>query len=275
LPDRGDYVEPQAGDYAIELLDAQGNLLVSQTFSPAQVSHDTGDALPFVEVLPWPSTAKVIRVVKSSTLLILAEQTASANPPSVSITWPNGGETLNGEVTLTWNASDPDGDSLTYTVQYSADNGSTWTTLASSLTDMAVGIDTGQLAGSPVGLLRVIATDGLNTAQDDSDGTFVVPTKPPAVEILAPLDGTAYLVGDVTVLEGSAYDLEDGILEESVLAWTSSLDGGLGTGSIVLASLSPGQHIITLTATDSDGNAATDSLIVFVGYQTYLPLILK
>ena len=79
----------------------------------------------------------------------------------------------------------------------------------------------------------------------------MVPTKPPAVEILAPLDGTTYLVGDVTVLEGSAYDLEDGILEESVLAWTSSLDGGLGTGSIMLASLSPGQHIITLTAMDA------------------------
>jgi len=83
------------------------------------------------------------------------------------------------------------------------------------------------------------------------------------------------VVGDVTVLEGSAYDPEDGILEESALAWTSSLDGGLGTGSIVLASLSPGQHIITLTATDSDGNVTTDSLIVFVGYKTYLPLILK
>ena len=138
-----------------------------------------------------------------------------------------------------------------------------------------MGIDTGQLAGSSVGLLRVIATDGLNTAQDDSDGTFVVPTKPPAVEILTPLDGTAYVVGDVTVLEGSAYDPEDEILDESALAWTSSLDGGLGTGSIVLASLSPGQHIITLTATDSDGNVTTDSLIVFVGYKTYLPLILK
>ena len=264
LPDRGDYVEPEAGDYAIEVLDAQGNLLVSQTFSPIQVSHGTGDVLPFVEVLPWPSTAKVIRVVKSSTLLLLAEQTASANPPSVSITWPNGGETLNGEVTLTWNASDLDGDSLTYTVQYSADDGSTWTTLASPLTDTALDIDTGQLAGSSVGLLRVIATDGLNTAQDDSDGTFVVPTKPPVVEILAPLDGTTYLVGDVTVLEGSAYDLEDGILDESALAWTSSRDGGLGTGSIVLASLSPGQHIITLTAMDSDGNVTTDSVSVEV-----------
>ena len=274
LTDRGDYVAPEDGLYAIELRDSSGNLLASQTFTPSLTSEG-GDWGYFVEVLPWPSTAKVIRVVKSSTLLILAEQTASANPPGVSITWPNGGETLGGEVTLTWNASDPDGDSLTYTVQYSADNGSTWTTLASSLTDTAVGIDTGQLAGSSVGLLRVIATDGLNTAQDDSDGTFVVPTKPPVLEILAPLDGTAYLVGDVTVLEGSAYDLEDGILEESALAWTSSLDGGLGAGSIVLASLSPGQHIITLTATDNDGNVATDSLNVFVGYKTYLPLILK
>ena len=234
-----------------------------------------GDVGAFLQILPWSATANSIQVVNVQTSSVLAEQITSANPPSVTIMSPNGGENLSNIVNATWLAQDLDLGTLYFTVQYSTNDGLTWATIASGLTSTTLEIDTEQLAGSSVGLLRVIATDGVNTAQDDSDGTFVVPTKPPVPEVSAPTDGDTYLVGDLTVLQGNAYDLEDGMLEESALAWTSSLDGDLGTGSTVLVTLSPGQHVITLTAMDRDGNVATDSLNVFVDYKTYLPLILK
>ncbi|MCD6383102.1 MAG: hypothetical protein J7L88_01415 [Thermoplasmata archaeon] len=55
------------------------------------------------------------------------------DPPAVSITSPDGGE-YNNLVTVAWEASDPDGDSLTYTLKYSSD-GNVWLTIVVDLTD--------------------------------------------------------------------------------------------------------------------------------------------
>ena len=47
------------------------------------------------------------------------------------MTFPNGGEVLSDpSATFTWTAADPDGDALSYTLEYSTDNGTTWETLA-------------------------------------------------------------------------------------------------------------------------------------------------
>ncbi len=39
--------------------------------------------------------------------------------------------------------------------------------------------------------------------------------------------------------------------------------------------LSPGRHVLTLAATDKDGNIATASITVYAGGKTYLPLVLR
>ena len=61
---------------------------------------------------------------------VLNERVASANPPTVKLLTPNGGETLAPGVEVRWTASDPDGDPLNFTVQYSPDNGQTWQLIA-------------------------------------------------------------------------------------------------------------------------------------------------
>jgi hypothetical protein len=43
----------------------------------------------------------------------------------------------------------------------------------------------------------------------------------------------------------------------------------------VLARLSAGAHVLTLTAVDGDGNRATAAVRVFVGSRLYLPLVLR
>jgi hypothetical protein len=49
----------------------------------------------------------------------------------------------------------------------------------------------------------------------------------------------------------------------------------LGTGSEVLATSSPGQHVITVMAQDSDGNLGQAQIGVYVGHKVFLPLVLK
>ena len=103
-----------------------------------------------------------------------------------------------------------------------------------------------------------------------------MPKKSPSSLILSPEDGSHFLPSSKIVLRGSGFDAEDDSLTGSALLWASSLDGFLGTGrELGVNGLSHGNHLITLTATDSDGQIGTSSVTVFRGYRIRLPLILK
>lgn len=54
------------------------------------------------------------------------------------------------------------------------------------------------------------------------------------------------------------------MLTGSSLVWSSDIDGPIGTGTTVTTPLTLGTHAITLTATDSDGNADTAAVAVIV-----------
>jgi len=82
------------------------------------------------------------------------------------------------------------------------------------------------------------------------------------------------------VLTGTAQDFEDGSLSGDRLVWTSSLDGHLGTGSYIITGpepedppdpspytgrpLTPGEHTITLTATDNGGGVGRFEITITV-----------
>ena len=128
------------------------------------------------------------------------------------MTSPNGGEILTGTVPITWEADDLDGDSLTYIVRYSPDNGGTWLAVTVDLTETSYELDTSELPGTDQGIIQVIATDGVNTTTDSSDGVFSVPEKGPVAYISLPVDGSTLPSNIGVTLVGSAYDPEDGVL---------------------------------------------------------------
>lgn len=134
-------------------------------------------------------------------------------------------------------------------------------------------MNTHLLAGTTQGRFRVLATDGLNTSVAETSGLFTISDKPPRAQIVYPEDSTVYSSNLPVHVIGTAYDREDGQLTGDDLRWTSTLDGDLGRGSQVSATLSPGQHTITLTATDSDGNQGTDTISLFTGHRSYMPLV--
>ncbi|MBI2575586.1 hypothetical protein HYV84_00070, partial [Candidatus Woesearchaeota archaeon] len=65
--------------------------------------------------------------------------------------------------------------------------------------------------------------------------------------------------GDVT-LTGSGTDPQDGSLNNTLLNWTSHLQGDLGNGTSRAVNLSLGVHDITLKATDSQGFSDNETL---------------
>ncbi len=267
---------PSAGDYVLRLRSGGGALLGETAFEPKltePIGPDPELGTFLIGVAADPAI-RIVEIVHDGE--VVASRMASANAPVVQVTSPNGGENLTGAtVNLQWTGSDADGDPLTYVVQYSPDNGATWTTLGVDLTATGVQIPRSSLPASTQGRLRVQASDGFLTAFDTSNATFTVANNPPFVSLGDPDDGRLYVGDQLVFLDALSFDPEDGNLADSRLAWTSSLDGALGADnnfSVKASDLSAGTHVITVTATDDGGAQATDTATIRIAAEATGPL---
>jgi hypothetical protein len=147
------------GNYCLH---TSGGAEIDYCFMLRFQDHRTGEPLDiedFAVRIPLPPGTD--RVALRGGLQEMAVIERSAAAPVVELTEP---DELSGEETITWSASDADGDPLQHTLMYSSDGGSTWLPLGVDLTETALSIDTGDLEGSEV-LLRILSSDGLNTTQ--------------------------------------------------------------------------------------------------------------
>lgn len=85
----------------------------------------------------------------------------------------------------------------------------------------------------------------------------------PSVTITAPPNGSSFAEGDTVTFSGTATDPEDGNLDASLI-WTSSRDGGIGTGATFSTVLSVGVHTIVASVSDSGGLGSSASVVVTV-----------
>jgi hypothetical protein len=265
-------------EFCIEMQDNQSTVLDSRCFEmdftdPEGYTSISEDS--FALAVPYP--IGTTQVVLTHLGLKIGQVTASDNSPEVELLSPNGGELWSGTgtYTVTWSASDIDLDPLFFTLDYSTDAGESWFPIGIDITETMSILDVSFLPGGSSILLRVSASDGINTSYDIADNLFTVGGKPPLVFITNPEPNTVLRPGAPVLLSGSAFDIEDGTIDGTNLTWHSSRDGFLGTGSRLLVSLSNGEHTITLTATDNQGTSTTTTTKVRVGYQIYLPIIFR
>ena len=265
--------DPGYGPYSLELLGAGGTPLYARYFRLTAVEESPGQ---FEERIPWQVGTKRIVLKEGSTTLLIVP--VSANTPEVTLLSPNGGEEwpAYGPQTVTWHGTDADGDPLRYILQYSPDGGTTWRGIA-GLTGESWTLETGNLPGSQAGLIRILASDGVNTAMDSSDEPFVVEGKPPVVMIVEPADGRSIVPGAPVILRGAATDMEDGpITDGQRFTWRSSLQGLLGVGrEFLFTDLQRGRHTLTLEVADGDGFVSRRSVTLFVGHRALLPVVIK
>ena len=276
----GSRLGTRSGDYTLEFLDGDGNVLSSVSFGTYTVADDGPGggasevwAVPVAEPSGWasyriskpPASGAGGAEGSSSSRTVLVEVSRSANAPAVSVTAPIAGQVLSGdEVTFSWTGSDVDGDDLSYTVQYSSDGGASYETIAVGYESSSLTLDRASLAGSATAKVKVTAADGTRTASAES-AVFTVSQNRPEVFIHSPaanlISGSGALVLDAT-----AYDTEDGLLNPSAVQWSSDSVGNLGTGGYVVIypeELEPGPHRLTATATDSTGATGTAEVFWF------------
>jgi hypothetical protein len=166
-------------------------------------------------------------------------------------------------VTVRWTSDDDDGDELLHSITYSPDGGESWLVVAAAVAGDEFVWD---LANSPgtvgtSGLIRVVASDGFHSGEDQGDGPFSVVGKPPQVAILEPRNGQVFLQCRHLFLRGAARDPEGRL---DFVGWTidgAAVDGDL---AVEIDPLAPGSHSLVLTAVDDQELVATDEISVTI-----------
>jgi len=181
---------------------------------------------------------------------------AWVSTPAVNITSPlDGASFVVGEsVTFTGTANDLEDGDLSTVLSWSSDiNGPIGTGASFSTSALAEGTH----------IITASATDGSNTGSKSITIHVNPPNTAPVVAISSPTDG-AFDQGESVTFTGTATDAENGDLSAD-LSWTSDINGNIGTGaSFSTSALSPGDHMITASVTDSGGLPGSEMIMLTI-----------
>jgi hypothetical protein len=218
--------------------------------------------IPVHIIASLPAGTEWVEVRDTGT--VLATFTKSANAPIITVTSPSNGDafTATERTVIRWESSDPDGDRLSHTIYYSPDGGDEWRVVGTRVGGTEYGWDLSTAPGTDGnGIVRVIASDGFNTAEDQSDGRFTIEGKPPIAIIVEPHDGRTVLECSRVMLRGFAYDPEGTTLQ---YAWYVD-DSPAGTGERVeIDPLAPGVHEVRMQVSDPQENTITRQVAITV-----------
>ncbi|MEI6877483.1 MAG: hypothetical protein WCL33_00425 [Planctomycetota bacterium] len=196
-------------------------------------------------------------------------------------------------VELFWDATDADGDALSADILLSCDGGQSWSAMGVNQrgASMKFALSDIPVAKNGQGIVKVRVTDGLNVvdaemptsighfglgasgskvldegsiAGDSQWSNFLIDNAPD-VHLIAPNASQSYPFGASILLHASGWDLEDQFLPDTAFTWTSSIAGAIGIGrQILVSTLNPGTHVITLRGTDSGGSFVEKSVSIIV-----------
>jgi hypothetical protein len=195
-----EFTPPPGEDYCLNVYGQDDAILTQHCFDVGFLDMETGETEPssYFFTLPDTDAQDVAKVSISKNELALVIVTPSNTAPEVNVIFPDGRETLSGQQTIIWEATDADGDPLTYDLLYSPDNGQTWSPLAVRVKQSTYTFYAEQLSPTHDALIRVIANDGFHTTIDESDSPFTIG---------APLENSLSLRGPANVNPGQTFDV--------------------------------------------------------------------
>lgn len=248
--------------YWLVQLDAAGKELHRDGVAPIQpVASRPGDPSFFTaKVLRQPGLAR-LELRRDNT--VLDSFSAGSAAPQLTLTKPVGGAQSGPTLHVAWTASDPDGDTVRVTVEYSTNGGATWDALGFAEGSGTMDLPLAQLDGSSNARVRVSATDGLTITRRVS-APISVPVQAPRAYIGQPAPGATFMEGAAVMLSGSASATVTDTQSSVVLKWSSNRDGFLGSGDELFATLSVGTHVLTLQTSRSPTLTASASVTVTI-----------
>ncbi|WP_396913376.1 hypothetical protein [Mycolicibacterium sp.] len=253
------------GEITAETLTADGTLLGRWSLTARPYSSESALTLAVRGTIPLPQNTASILIWRDTDAVqpirIGTLELPDSSPDVVWTSTPTRG--AQGKITVRWE-SNGDPPPIEYRVHYSHDDGATWLPVSLRLTSTEHTVDLDELPGGDQCRLRVQATNGARSSEAVS-APFLVAVKPCVAIIQNPLDDTD--VDSTVSLIGNGWHLESHAPEVEALRWESDIDGHLGDGTGIQATLTPGRHTITLTAGAAD-RRGTSSITITVREST-------
>jgi uncharacterized repeat protein (TIGR01451 family) len=255
------------GEFFLQLVDASGNVLTEQRFdasaiAPDALGSDSKYYREFYVTAPWTAGTASIEIHRAG--ILIGRLVISPNTPELSWLAPAGETALpmpDTGIPIAWQASDADGDTLRARIETSADDGTSWSTLAMDLTESTFTLRPDHLPKAGTHRVRVTVSDGFNARSVQMPAAILTSNQAPSVVLLQPTPDTAIDRNAGITLTAEAADAEDG--ELTAIRWSSDRAGALGEGAELILEpgvLAPGTHRITATVTDSAGSSTAESV---------------
>ncbi|MFK7802166.1 MAG: hypothetical protein AB8G95_11075 [Anaerolineae bacterium] len=256
--------------FGIRLIDQNNNPLATYELEldDLEGDDDHGPAHLFGQVVPFVDGTTTVQIVELDLDTVWATYSISSQPPTISnLAIDNlNVDSLDPDhvktYELSWDASDPEGDPLTFNLFYSNDNGASFEPLKLGLTDSTAEVSSRNLPGGQ-GVFKVIVSDGAYEVEAQTD-PFTAPAQEPFATITQPTDDTTVQWGQLVTLSGEAFDYQDEGIAWEKFEWSNQA-GLLGTGGeLELSNLPIGENIITLKVTNSHNLSDETSIKIMV-----------
>ncbi|MGI8429566.1 MAG: hypothetical protein ACR2OB_09745 [Solirubrobacteraceae bacterium] len=247
-----------ASPLRLHALDAAGRLLVDEGVQVQPLLDSPGSA---TFVAPVPVGAAAVELISHGAVV---DHRQRNRPPRVRLLAPGrrAHARSRGSLPVRWSASDPDGDQLQATVDYSFDGGRSWRTVFDGPSTGSASVPGRFLEGSRRARIRVYVNDGFNEANAVSP-VFRADGTPPVAQIVRPSPGEPVRGDERTVLIGSAFDDRHRPLRGRALTWYAGRHR-LGSGEQLEATLPAGRVLLRLVARDRTGHQTTRQRVLHV-----------
>lgn len=224
-----------------------------------------------------PPVARSVTVTGTAAPAPAAKPAASSATAAYTITVTDTGEastpagttqqTVNrvgaAQLTVTWQAEDPDNDKLTYTLQVRGEDEREWRTLRSNIAEAAALLDADAFADGRY-FFKLIASDRSSNPPADAresevmSAPVLIDNTPPVVTV----NGMEITARDAaSPLRRCEYSVDAG-------AWTllaardGVIDGREEQFTLQLEKLAPGEHVVVVRAIDAAGNAGLAKIVL-------------
>ncbi len=191
---------------------------------------------------------------------------SSAGTPAQTVSRPS-----SGQLVITWQAEDTDGDRMAYTIAFRGEEEREWKVLKKDWTELALTLDGDAFADGRY-RFRVTASDAVSNPEAQAregeltSAPVLIDNTPPVVKVVSKRDGSNVAL-EVSVEDGASVVKRAEYAVDAGVFHPLAVEDGVADSSVerfraVLPNVAPGEHLVVVRAFDTAGNSGVAKVVL-------------